>query len=134
MDFSLTPDQELLRDTARALLREHCPTSLVRAYADDPTAAEPLWEQLREFTGLAAAPTVDLCLFMEELGAALAPGPFTPTVALFAPIAAEADEVVFRRVVDAEVTGTITVRSPFAMPALEADRVELVAIVDGDDV
>jgi alkylation response protein AidB-like acyl-CoA dehydrogenase len=135
LNFTLTPDQELLRDTARALLREHCPTSLVRAYADDPSVADPLWERLREFTGLAAGPVVDLCLFMEELGAALAPGLFTPTVALFAPVAAAVeDDELLARVVDGDVTGTITVRAPFEMPAVEGDHVDLVAIVDGGDV
>ena len=31
MDFSLTPDQELLRDTGRKLLERECPPALVRA-------------------------------------------------------------------------------------------------------
>ena len=30
MDFSLTDDQQLLRDTARNLLAKECPVSLVR--------------------------------------------------------------------------------------------------------
>ena len=40
MDFSLTDDQELLRDTARTLLDRECPPSLVRAHIDDPAAAD----------------------------------------------------------------------------------------------
>ena len=50
MDFSLTDDQELLRDTARALLAKECPPSLLRAHMDDPSAADPLWKHLREWT------------------------------------------------------------------------------------
>src|SRR5438034_11530775 len=86
MDFTLTPEQELLRDSARSLLAKECPTSLVRAHADDPGAAGPLWKHLREWTELGAGPLVDLCLFLEETGAVLAPGPFLATTSLFAPL------------------------------------------------
>jgi len=80
MDFTMTDEQVLLRDTARALLAKECPSSLVRAHIDDPAAAEPLWKQLSEWVELAGGPLVDLCLFLEECGAVLAPGPFLPTV------------------------------------------------------
>src|SRR4051794_1853215 len=46
MDFTLSDEQVLLRDTAQALLTRHCPTSLVRAHIDDPSAADPLWDHL----------------------------------------------------------------------------------------
>ena len=42
MDFSLTPDQELLRDTSRKLLERECPPALVRAHIADASAYEPL--------------------------------------------------------------------------------------------
>ena len=56
MDFSLTDDQQLLRDTATKLLERECPPALVRAHIDDPAAYEPLWRHLREFTALGAGP------------------------------------------------------------------------------
>src|SRR5438477_1371804 len=84
MDFSLTDDQQLLRDTARNLLAKECSVSLVRAHIEDRAAAAPLWDHLREFTELGNGPLVDLCLFLEETGFALAPGPFFATTALFA--------------------------------------------------
>ena len=87
MDFTLTPEQELLRDSARSLLTKECPTSLVRAHADDPCAADPLWKHLREWTELGGGPLVDLCLFLEETGAVLAPGPFFATTALYVAVA-----------------------------------------------
>ena len=86
MDFTLSDDQELLRNTARSLFSKECPTSLVRAHADDPSVADGLDKRLREFAGLGDAPLADLCLFLEEAGAALAPGRFFPTTALFAPL------------------------------------------------
>ncbi|HEV3226916.1 MAG TPA: acyl-CoA dehydrogenase family protein [Acidimicrobiales bacterium] len=80
MDFTMTDEQVLLRDTARALLSKHCPPSLVRAHMDDPGAADPLWEHLQDWRVLGDGPMVDLCLFLEECGAVLAPGPFVATV------------------------------------------------------
>ena len=58
----------------------------MRAHIDDPTAADPLWHHLREFTALGDGPLVDLCLFLEEAGYVAAPGPFFATTALFAPL------------------------------------------------
>ena len=80
MDFTTTEEQVLLRDTARALLTDHCPPSLVRAHMDDPSVVDPLWTQLNEWVALADGPLVDLCLFLEECGAVLLPGPFVATV------------------------------------------------------
>ncbi|MEY2432172.1 MAG: hypothetical protein QOC92_1897 [Acidimicrobiaceae bacterium] len=76
----MTDEQVMLRDTARALLSKHCPISLVRAHIEDPAAADPLWAELREWVVLGDGPLVDLCLFLEECGAVLAPGPFFATV------------------------------------------------------
>ena len=85
MDFSLTPDQELLRDTGRKLLERECPPALVRAHIDDPSAYEPLWRHLSEYTALGPGPAADLCLFLEQTGYAAAPGPFLATTAVRRP-------------------------------------------------
>ena len=76
----MNDEQVMLRDTARGLLAKHCPMSLVRAHIDDPAAADPLWEHLREWLVLGSGPLVNLCIFLEECGAVLAPGPFLPSV------------------------------------------------------
>jgi alkylation response protein AidB-like acyl-CoA dehydrogenase len=87
MDFTLTDEQEMLVDTARALLAKECPPSLVRAVLDDADAANALWDDhLSGWTELGLGPLVDLCLFQTELGAALAPGPFFATAGLFLPL------------------------------------------------
>ena len=80
MDFTLTEDQELLRSSARSMLAKECTTDVVRAHVDDRSAAEPLWRHLAEWTGLATGPMTDLCLFLEETGAVVAPGPFLAAV------------------------------------------------------
>lgn len=144
MDFTLTPDQELLRDSARALLAGECPPALVRAHIDDPSAADPLWEHLREWVALAEHPLVDLCLFLEEMGRVLAPGPYFATAALFAPLLAATGHELLTQVLAGEVTGTVAAAGPDGVwPyraaevsadrvrtfVLEADRVDHVAVV-----
>lgn len=139
MDFALTPEQELLRDSARAVLTKECPVSLVRAHIDDPSAADAVWEHIGEWVGLAQGPLVDLCLFMEEAGAVLLPGPFFATTALFAPLLGALDHALLPTVVTGETTGAVALAGgagewtlsddPVRTFVLEADRVDRVALV-----
>ncbi|HZP29530.1 MAG TPA: acyl-CoA dehydrogenase [Acidimicrobiia bacterium] len=140
MDFTLTDEQQLLRDTAVALFAKECPAALVRAHIADPSAADPLTTRLREFVALAEGSLADLCLFLEPHGAAAAPGPFFPTVALFAPLLMAIEHELVPRVLDGELSGTVALAGadgewrPNAEPVKtfvpEADRVDLVAVVD----
>jgi alkylation response protein AidB-like acyl-CoA dehydrogenase len=87
MDFGLSEDQLLLKDTIKRFLAEQCPTTRVRQIMEgEPPAARRLWGQLAEL-GVAGviAPVshgglerelLDLALVAEELGYAAAPGPF----------------------------------------------------------
>jgi alkylation response protein AidB-like acyl-CoA dehydrogenase len=139
VDFALSPDQELLRDTARQLLRTECPTTLSRAHIDDPAAANPLWRHLRDFAALGDGPLTDLCLFLEEAGYVAAPGPFLPTVALFAPLLAALGHELLPAALAGEVTGTVAVAGADGMWDAnddgvktfvpEADIVDWVAVV-----
>jgi len=140
MDFSLSDDQQLLRDTARNLLTKECPTTLLRAHIDDPAAADPLWEHLRDFAALGVGPCTDLCLFLEEVGYVAAPGLFFPTVALAAPILAAAGDDHLDAVLDGEATATLALAgadgiwTPNAEPVKtfvpEADRADWIVVVD----
>jgi alkylation response protein AidB-like acyl-CoA dehydrogenase len=119
VDFSLTPDQELLRDTAHKVLERECPPALVRAHIDDPNAYEQLWRHLAEYTALGAGPAADLCLFLEETGYSAAPGPFLATTG-YAALTGD----------DGSTTGTVAlVDDPVQPFVLEADRVERIAVV-----
>ncbi len=119
MDFSLTPDQQLLSDTGRKLLERECPPTLVRAHIDDASAYEPLWRHLSEYTALGAGPAADLCLFLEQTGYAAAPGPFLATT-MYTALTGD----------DAPPTGTVAlVDDPTHPYVLEVDRVERVAVV-----
>jgi len=118
MDFSLTDDQQLLRDTATKLLERECPPSVVRAHIDDPSVYEPLWRHLNEYTALGTGPATDLCLFLAQTGYAAAPGPFLAT-ALYQSLTGD----------DAN-TGTVAFVDDAMIPfVLEADRVDRIAII-----
>jgi alkylation response protein AidB-like acyl-CoA dehydrogenase len=126
MDFTMSDEQVMLRDTARSLLAKHCPMSLVRAHIDDPAEGDPLWEQLREWVVLGDGPLVDLCVFLEECGAVLAPGPFLSTV-------------LARRLIDVDGSATVALAGADGhwnvndestkTFVLEADRVDTVLAV-----
>ena len=140
MDFSLNDDQILLRDTARALLAKECPPSLVRAHIDDPTAAEPLWAQLKDFAALGDGPCTDLCLFVEETGYVAAPGPFFATAAMFAPLLQALDHDLLGELLGGETTGTLAMAGangdwvandePVKTFVAEAGSVDWIAVVD----
>ncbi len=81
MDFTLTDEQEMVRDTARALFDKECSIDFVRAAWKDRALASSLWtKQLSDWMELAPGDVVDLALFMEEHGRAAAPGVFFASI------------------------------------------------------
>lgn len=133
MDFTMSDEQVMLRDTARGLLAKHCPISLVRAHIDDPTAADPLWEHLGEWLVLGDGPLVELCVFLEECGAVLLPGPFVPSV--LARGLVPLDESATASVALAGVDGQWTINDERTKTfVLEADRVDNVIAVSTSGV
>lgn len=87
MDFGLSPEQVLLKDTVKRFLAEQYPTARVRQIMESATGHdETLWAGLMELgVGGLLVPTaqgglerelLDLALVAEELGYAAAPGPF----------------------------------------------------------
>jgi len=87
MDFGLSEDQVLLKETVRRYLGSECPTTRVRAIMESESGHDAaLWQGLADLgvPGL-AIPTahggaglelLDLALAAEELGRACTPGPF----------------------------------------------------------
>ncbi len=87
MDFGLSEEQVLLKETVRRYLENGCPTTRVRAIMESDDGHDPdLWTGLAELgiTGLmvpeefggSALEVLDLALVAEELGWAAIPGPF----------------------------------------------------------
>ena len=91
MDLGLTETQELLKNAAREFLEHECPESHVREMEEDERGySEALWTKMAEqgWQGLlipeayggAGFDFMDLAILLEEMGRALVPGPFMPTV------------------------------------------------------
>lgn len=105
MDVLLTEEQEMVRDSARMFLQDHCSTKLVRQMEVDPLgycpdlwrrAAELGWQgmALPEAYGGSGLPLVYLGLVMQEIGRAVAPLPLhCSSVAALTLAEAAADEV-----------------------------------------
>jgi acyl-CoA dehydrogenase len=140
MDFTLSDEQEMLRDTARNLLSKECPPGLVRAYIEDRSAADGLWDShVREWVQLGDGPLVDHCLFLEETGAVVLPGPYFATSALFVPLLRAIDHPLADAAVAGEVVGTVPMAGsdgrwevndePLLTFVLDASRADLVAVV-----
>jgi alkylation response protein AidB-like acyl-CoA dehydrogenase len=142
VDFTLTDDQELIRDTATRLVASECPPSVLREHMDDRAVAVRMWERLRDFAPLATSGCVERVLFLEPLGYAAVPGPFFATVALFGPLLAAAGDERADAVAAGELTGTVALagangiwspaadESKYFVP--DADVVQSIAVVDGD--
>ncbi len=91
MDLGLNEMQEMLKRGAREFLEKECPPSLVRACEAEPAGySKDLWLRMAQqgWLGMvlpaqyggAGASFLDLCVLHEEMGRALAPGPFQDLV------------------------------------------------------
>ena len=91
MDYALSEQQEMLKNTARDFLAKECPKSLVRQMEKDERGYSPdLWKKMAdlgwmglvfpEAYGGSGLTLLDLTTLLEEMGAALVPGPFVSTV------------------------------------------------------
>ena len=93
MDLGLTEIQQMLKSSAQDFLGRECPLTLVRELEEDPKGyTDALWRQMAGlgWTGLpfseeyggSGGNFMDLAVLLEEMGKALAPGPFFSTVLL----------------------------------------------------
>jgi len=140
MDFTFTPDQELLRETARGMFAKECPTTLLRAHMDDRDAIIPLRKHVREFAGLGTGDAADLCVFLEETGYVAAPGPFFASAALAAPLLAAIGHELVEPVVSGQTVASVAVAghsgewTPNAEPVkyfvIDADLADWIVVVD----
>lgn len=124
MRLDFTTEQDELRAGVRALLERECPMSAVRALAEHGTPLEELWAHMVELgwpaltipesaDGLGLG-FVEVAVVAEELGRAVAPGPWLPTVSQFVPAVREvageaAPRDLLAGVASGERTGTLAI-------------------------
>src|SRR5215475_10628486 len=103
MDFSFTSDQQLLKNSARAFLDEHCKPAAVRLLWDDSRGeSESMWKEMAQLGWLGM---VESSILLEELGRAAYPGPYWPTVLAAAAIEAAGTDAQKKRWLAAIATG-----------------------------
>ena len=93
MDFSLTEEQRLLKDSVDRFVRESCPLDRRRALVSgEPGYSEESWQRMaalgwlgaglpEAYGGIGGGP-VETMLLMEAFGAGLVPEPYFPSVVL----------------------------------------------------
>jgi alkylation response protein AidB-like acyl-CoA dehydrogenase len=93
MNYDLSEEQTMIKDTAHKFLSKECPGEFVRAMADDPRGYTPeLWRGMTElgWMGLLVPEIyggfegnfLDLTVVLAEMGYFATPGPFFSTVVL----------------------------------------------------
>jgi alkylation response protein AidB-like acyl-CoA dehydrogenase len=142
--LEFTPEQDELRDGVRTVLAGECPMSLVREVVEKGATADALWSRMvtlgwpaltvPESAGGLGMGAVELAVVVEELGRAVAPGPFVPTVTQFAPVVAEAgspeqQERFLGAVASGECTGALALVE--ASGAVDPARLTATAEPDG---
>jgi alkylation response protein AidB-like acyl-CoA dehydrogenase len=91
VDFGFSEEQEMLRQSARALLEKECPSTVVRRLMEDECGFDSaLWKKMAELGWLGLVipeeygggglSYVDMVLIMEEMGRVVLPSPFIWTV------------------------------------------------------
>lgn len=93
MEFTFSPEQDALRDTARTFLAQRSPASFVTAMDDDPVGiTDEVWTALVELgwtavlvpeeNGGMGLGLVDAIVLLEEMGRVPFPGPFLSSAVL----------------------------------------------------
>ncbi len=93
MDFNLTEEQAILKDTTRRFFQKECPADFVREMIEDEKGYSPeLWKKMAELGwmgllfkedyGGSGASFMDVAVILEEMGRCLLPSPFFSTVIL----------------------------------------------------
>lgn len=93
MNFDFSQDEKMIRDQVARFLSDHCDAKVVRSVLEtEASYAKPVWDGLVEMGltgttipenyGGVGAGYPSLCLVAEQLGASLAPTPFSSSVYL----------------------------------------------------
>ena len=157
MDFDFSAEQDDLREAARALLERYCPRATVRQIVGNPGEAggerpadqlfdRALWQhltaqgwlgiELPADVGGTGLGTVESCILAEEVGRAMAPVPFLPTVLAATALHRAGETGLVAQLLDGDHVGCVAfgnqpaVAAPIADICIRTrgDRLELVEV------
>jgi len=155
MPIAITDDHRALADTANDLLRKRDARGAARKLLEAPTEERPdLWRDLADlgWLGLHVPEELggsgygleELVVVVEELGRAVAPGPFVPTVIASAVLVAEGDTDLVPGLADGTRTGAVSLKgnvtvkdgkaSGSAGVVLSGGLADVLLVPAGDDV
>jgi alkylation response protein AidB-like acyl-CoA dehydrogenase len=149
VEYNLTPEQALFRDTTRGFLEKEAPLTRVRELAAAPVGFDPAWWRRGAELGWASmlvAPAMggdsisgngiaDMAIVAEEMGKLVSPGPLVPVnvVALALSEAANAKDhaEVIERLMSGAAIASWAVYEPGR--GWDLDDIAVTAVRDGDD-
>lgn len=142
MDFGLSQEQVLLKETVKRFLTDQCPTARVRQIMESDPGHDPrLWKGLAEigilgltiparYDGLERE-LLDLALAAEELGYAATPGPFLGHVMAAVALTESADEALCTKWLPALGSGEAVATVAFGEEESEWDAGRMKSTVRG---
>src|ERR1700683_3087791 len=138
MPIAIAEHHEMLRQSARRWLESYCPREVPRAVLDDEhETLPPFWNGLSELGWLGlhideehggeGGGLLELAVIVEEMGRAMAPGPFLTTVLASALVERSGDE----RALKALLPGLIDGTTPASVVLPGSGELEIVDRKDG---
>src|SRR5215813_13447785 len=144
MDFAFTPEQEALRELARTICQDHATHERLKAVERESDGVDhTLWSAfaranllgvaLPESAGGSGLGLTELCLLLEQVGAAVAPVPVWPALVLGAlPVAAFGSDAQRDRWLAPVVAGaSILTAALVELPAEDPSAPQTRAVRDG---
>jgi alkylation response protein AidB-like acyl-CoA dehydrogenase len=149
VEYNLTPDQLLFRDTTRDFLEKEAPLTKVRELAAGPVGFEPHWWRRGAelgWTSMLVAPALggdsisgggllDMAIVAEEMGRLVSPGPLIPVNVVAMALSHASNAVGHAEVVEALMAGEATASWAVYEPnhGWDPAAITTTATRDGDD-
>jgi alkylation response protein AidB-like acyl-CoA dehydrogenase len=135
MSIAISDDHLALLETARRFVSSRCTPEVARAAMEaDPAQRPPFWDELAELGWLSLHldyGLTELAVVLEELGRAVAPGPFLPTVWASAVVArAKSHQDLLAGLGDGSLTGAVALHA--GAPVLSAAGADVLVMPHGD--
>jgi len=146
MDIKLDEIQLDIAKEARRFLEKEMPMETVRElFEDDRGYTDDLWKKMNKMDWMkiripeaydgAEMEQIDLCIILEEMGRAVAPGPFFSTVQLAAEaiLAAGSEDqkkAYLPKIADGKMIGTLAISEPDS--GADTDYIQMPAHADGN--